>query len=144
MNPPTNNPPQHGYTVATVLLLTAVVAIGMAAVQTLVSASRAAALSNNPWSVSAVSSALNNLSADEIALRALAGGVIGLFVGIGIGATRLRPIAGVLLGIFVGVPVGAFACATLTQRENLVLVAIGSALLIALGAVVRLFSRKSR
>ena len=68
--------------------------------------------------------------------------MIGLLVGIGIGASRPRPVAGVLLGIFVGGGVGAFAGAVLAEPRNLPVAAIGSALLVLLGVAVRVFSSR--
>jgi hypothetical protein len=63
-------------------------------------------------------------------------------VGIGIGASRPRPVAGVVLGIFAGGFVGAFAGAVLAEPKNLPVAAIGSALLVLLGVVVRTFSAR--
>ena len=75
-------------------------------------------------------------------LRGIAGGMIGLLVGIGIGATRSRPVTGVLLGIFVGGGVGAFAGAILAEPRNLPVALVGSALLVLLGLVVRALSSR--
>ena len=72
----------------------------------------------------------------------MAGCMIGLLVGIGIGATRPRPVLGVLLGILVGGFVGGVAGGVLTQPENLPVAAIGSAVLLLLGGVVYLFSSR--
>jgi hypothetical protein len=130
MTNPKTTPPLHGFSVATLLLLTAVVAIGAAAARTIFVASEQTIEEGGYWSS----------EVQEAGLRAVAGGMIGLLVGIGIGATRPRPVAGVVLGILVGGCVGAFAGGVLADSRNLPVAAIGSALLLLVGIVVRVLS----
>ena len=145
MQNPKNNPPLHGFSVATLLLLTVVVAIGAAGVRTLVVTSNVVIDgSGGVLHSSTVAQSIQNAAnvRGEAVMRGIAGAMIGLLVGIGIGATRPRPVAGVLLGIFVGGGVGAFAGAVLAEPKNLPVAAIGAALLLLLGIVVRVFSSR--
>ena len=96
------NDPQHGFSVATLLLLTAVVAIGAAAVRNLVVAPD-------------VDERLNPASSRAIQASMQEAPVRGMVVG---------PLAG----------------AVLTDPRNLLLAAIGSAVLLLLGSVVRMLS----
>ena len=113
-------PKRNGFSLASILLLTAVVAIFLAAVRT-------AMVDEGP----------PDPAAD---MRGAGGGIVGLFVGIGIGVTRTRRVLGIGLGILVGWFVGGAAGMLLSQAKTLPLVFIGSAVLIALGVVVRRFS----
>ncbi len=147
-NPP-NNAPRHGFSVGTLLLLTAVVAIGLAGVRTVVVDSDRIALdavgrSGTTPTPSGVASIIAQRAQrqEEGRLRAMGGCMIGLLVGIGVGATRPRPVLGVLLGIIVGWFVGGVAGGFLAQPESLPLAAIGSAVLLLLGGVVYLFSSR--
>lgn len=136
MDYPAENRPQHGFSVATLLLLTAVVAIGLAAARTV--GLQVEKLDDRGW-LSPFEQRL-----DELAWRGAAGALVGMFVGIGVGATRPRPILGVLLAVPIGVLAGALTGAVITDPENVLLVAIGSALLILLGVVVRRFSYRPK
>jgi hypothetical protein len=142
---PNDNAPLHGFSIATLLLLTVVVAIGAAAMRTLVITSDLAdeQLQKGLQSVSPARAVQLAVQArNEGVLRGIAGGIIGLLVGIYLGATRRRPILGVLLGIVVGGFTGAFAGAVFTEPKNLLVAVVGSALLILLGVVVRGLSRR--
>jgi hypothetical protein len=137
-----NDTPRHGFSIAAVLLLTAVVAIGMAAAQSVrLELDRLDHTDppHNYWSSYRQYSPYQS-HIDDLNMRAFAGGLIGFFVGLGIGATRPRPVAGALFGLLIGGNVGAFAGSILTEPTNLLVVVIGSVLLIALAAVVRAFS----
>jgi hypothetical protein len=78
----------------------------------------------------------------SLAWRGFAGAIAGLFTGIVVGATRPRPLLGVLLAVPIGVFSGALAASFFTEPENVFLVVVGSVLLLLLGVVVRVFSRR--
>jgi hypothetical protein len=135
--------------VGTLLLLTAVVAIGLGGVRTLVVESDRIALdavgqSGTTPAPSSVASAIAGWQQrrEEAGLRALGGAMVGLLVGIGIGVTRPRPVLATLLGSLVGWFVGGVAAGFLSQPENLPVVGIGSALLLLMGGVFYVLSSR--
>jgi hypothetical protein len=145
MENPTNNAPQHGFSVATLLLLTAVVAIGLAASQTIwqqVDKLDRTAPPRYYWGPRQSSPFEERM--EELAWRGVAGAVVGLFVGIAVGATRPRPILGVLLALPVGMCWGGLVGAALTEPESVLVVAVGSTLLILFAVVIRALSRRPK
>jgi hypothetical protein len=134
-----DNTPLHGFSIATLMLLTVVVAVGAAAARTLVIASNVTAAEVGASVARAPSLAV--VTRTEAGLRGAAGAMIGLLVGIYLGLRRRRPMVGVPLGVVVGGLVGAFAGVVFTEPKNLLVAAIGSALLILLGIIVRGLSR---
>jgi hypothetical protein len=137
---PNDDVPLHGFSIATLMLLTVVVAIGAAAARTLVIASNVTAEGVSDSLKRAVQ--LVAAPTSEVVLRGIVGGTIGLLVGIYLGLTRKRPVLGVPLAAVVGVCVGAFAGVVFMEPRNLLVAAIGAALLILLGVVVRGLSRR--
>ncbi|MEN6451008.1 MAG: hypothetical protein ABFC96_10995 [Thermoguttaceae bacterium] len=134
---------RHGFSIGTLLLLMTIVAIFLAAARTVVvNADRAAAdalgSAGTTPTPSGVASAIAGQQEhqEEAAMRGVAGAVIGLLVGVGIGATRPRPVLGALLGILVGVPTGGVAGGILTQPENAPLALIGPAILLLMGGLI--------
>jgi len=111
---------QRGFSVATILLLTAVVAIFLAALRT-------------------VAVEPSAIPGEQLGLRAISGILIGTFVGLGMGLTRPRRRWGIPLGLLTGWFVGG-AGSLFADPRNLPLAAIGSLLLIVLGVVVRVGS----
>jgi len=145
MENPTNNSPQHGFSVATLLLLTAVAAIGLAAAQTTrLQVDRLDRTTPPQYYWAPRQPSPFEQRVEELALRALAGGLVGMFAGIAVGATRPRPSLGVLLAVPIGRFAGALAGAVFTEPENVPVVAIGSALVVLLGVVVRTFSLRPK
>jgi hypothetical protein len=144
MQNPANPPPQHGFSVATLLLLTAIVAICFAAVETswmqLDKLDHTKPRGIYPWSAYGPSEFEQQVQ--EIALRAVGGAVIGAIVGIAVGATRPRPFLGLLLAVPIGALVGAAICGVFTTVENIPLALVGSVLLILVGVGIRIFSRR--
>ena len=67
---------------------------------------------------------------------------IGLIVGVWFGAMQPRPIRGVLVGIPLGFYAGGGAGNLFGAPQNLPLVAIGSAVLVLLGLLVRRYSAR--
>ncbi len=134
MENPTKHAPLHGFSVGTLLLLTAVVAIGAAAVRTIIVTPRVE-ISSNRASIAAI-----HIDQGETALRGVAGCLIGLLVGIRLGAMRPRPLVGVLFGVFIGGIIGALAGGVLADPRNLSLAVSGSALLILFGVGMRALS----
>jgi hypothetical protein len=130
--------PLHGFSIATLMLLTVVVAIGAAAARTLVVASNVTAADVGGSLKRAVQ--LATAPTSEVVLRGIVGGIIGLLVGIYLGLTRRRPVLGVPLAAIVGVCVGAFAGIVFMEPRNLLVAAIGAVLLILLGVLVRALS----
>jgi hypothetical protein len=121
---PADNGPLHGFSVGTILLLTVVVAVGAAGVRT------------------AMTTPASDMPVALAPLRGIAGAMIGALVGICLGATGRRPVIGVVLGFLAGDVVGAFAGVVLAEPKNLPVAAVGSALLVLLGVVVRVFSSR--
>lgn len=147
MTDTSNNQLRHGFSVGTLLLLTAVVAIGMAGVRTLVMSANETVIEESRPAVSSTqaTSTLDVCWAqqkEEATMRGAAGIMIGLLVGFGIGITRPRRLLGVLLSVGVGAVVGGVAGGVLTQRENLSVVLIGSAVLFTFGGVIYTLSSR--
>jgi hypothetical protein len=145
MENPTNNAPQHGFSVATLLLLTAVIAIGLAAAQTVwqqVDKLDRTAPPRYYWGPPQPSPFEQRV--DELAWRGVGGAIVGLFVGIAVGATRPRPILGVLVALPIGIVWGAIVAAALTEPESVLVVAVGSTLLVLFGLAIRALSRRPK
>jgi hypothetical protein len=140
MENPNDDAPLHGFSIATLMLLTVVVAIGAAAARTLVIASNMTAAEVGASLMRATQLAV--VSPSEAFLRGTAGAIIGLLVGIYLGLHRRRPIVGVPLGAIVGGFVGGFAGIVFTEPRNLLVAAIGAVLLVLLGIIVRGLSRR--
>jgi hypothetical protein len=117
---------RSSYSLATMLLATAVVSIALAA-------GRNAALLGRE----------NLLKSEQFMFYGIGGAAVGILVGIGIGATRPKPVLGVLLGIFGGIAMGGSFGALFSLPNNFPVAAIGAGILLLFGIVVRAFSRRS-
>lgn len=115
---PTDSHHYRGFSVASILLLTAAVAIFLAALRT-------------------VAVEPSAIPGDQLGLRAISGILIGTFVGLGMGLTRPRRRWGIPLGLLTGWFVGGAAGSLFADPRNLPLAVIGSLVLIVLGVVVR-------
>ena len=110
-----------GFSLASILLLTAVAAIFLGATRTLVV--------DQP-----------NVDEDLLGLRGAAGVIVGLFVGLAVGLTQPRPFRACLLTAPIGTIAGAGAAVLLALPANLPVVAVGSLVLVVFGLVVRAWS----
>lgn len=113
----------HGtrFSLASILLLTAIVAVGLAAVQAVVLYG-------------------NRMDPGEIVAACFFGGAIGAMVGLVIGLKQPRPVAGALIGLVAGAAAGAPAVLLFAHPVNLPVIAFGSVVLIVFALVVRRFS----
>jgi hypothetical protein len=135
---------RHGFSIAAVLLLTAVVAIALASVQTMVMELDKLEQTGQTqyYNRGYQTRSPYQESLDELGMRSFGGAIIGLFVGVVVGVGRPRPFFGVLFGIPFGAITGGVSGGVLIAPCNLPLVAIGSAVLILLGLMVRKFSHR--
>jgi len=111
-----------GFSLASILLLTVVVAVFAAGIASVLTR----------WS-----------GANRWLLLATAGGgmLIGIAVGVAVGLRQLRPVAGVVAGVPTGAIAGA-GCGLLLAAPNLLpIVVVGSAVMVVFALVVRLYSR---
>ena len=113
--------PSHTFSLATMLLLTTVVAIFMAAARVFITGQQ-------------------TIKADEAAWRAIVGAGIGLFVGATIAFRRRRWGFGLALAVLIGPLVGGAAAVLMAEPRNLSVVLVGSAVLVLFGLVVRKLS----
>ncbi len=148
MDSPTNNPtlpePARGrtFSLATILLLTTVVAVFSAA-------GRGFAIRPRPKPAAARANAYaytygRFLQPDPEEIeeaRVVVGAAIGLIVGVTVALRRRRWLLGLLLAVLVAAPVGGAAAVLLAEPGTFPVVLAGSAVLLALGAAVRIFSR---
>jgi hypothetical protein len=116
--------PRAGFSLASVLLLTAVVAVVLAALR-------------------AVWLERNELSPELAVFAAGSGLVLGLVVGIVSGAGHRRRGIGIITGGAIGSVAGAAGGLICISPGAVVVAAVGSALLIAFGLVIRKGSRQS-
>lgn len=112
-----------GFSLASIMLLTAVVAVFLAAVPSI-----------------AVRHGRINLEA--LGWLAIVGGAIGLAVGAAIGLGQLHRARGILLGLASGAIFGAATMVLLVAPYNLALAAVGSLVIVLFAAVVRICSAK--
>jgi hypothetical protein len=138
MEDTTNNSPKRGFTIAALMLLIAVTAIGLAAART----------TGQALGTSLATSVLTQWQYEEgveaLKARAVGGAVIGIFAGFVVGITRSRRVEGIIMAVPVAAVAGGLAAACLTQRENVPLVLVGSVVVVLLGVVVRTFSSHSQ
>ncbi len=113
-----------GYSLASIFLLTIVVAVVSAAAGT-------AVLDRDRF------------NPETLAVCAIIGGVVGLPVGAAVGLGRTQRAGGTLLGIAAGVVAGAVAGGLLSLPGKLPALAVGSVVLVAFAVVVRRFSAKT-
>lgn len=118
------NPHRKGYSLASLLLLTAVVAVFLAATCT-------AWLDPPP-----------DMDPDLIAGCGVGGLVVGLCVGLGIGANQLRPLPGAGLGMLAGMLAGVASGVLLAAPNKMLPVAVGSLVIVLFGLAVRYGSKK--
>jgi hypothetical protein len=139
---------RRSFSVGTVLLLTAVVAIGMAGMRVVVETVRNTS-SESPESrqygygfyVRSSPSPRRTLE-EELRWRALGGTMVGLLVGIGVGVMRPRPVLGGILGGLLGMVIGAAVGGAMTCPDSLAVTLIGSLLLFLMGAVICMLSNR--
>lgn len=112
---------RKGFSLASILLLTAVVAVLLAATVTAVADHQ-------------------GVGREVLAVIAVIGAMAGALIGVVIGLTQVARIRGALLGLLVGIITGAAAGISLTTPSNLVTLAIGSLVLVLFGVVVRFLS----
>jgi hypothetical protein len=137
--------PDHGrtFSLATILLLTTVVAIFMAA-------ARGYEVRPKPDQQPSAGLLSPVFRAPQPRLdeledhRAGMGALLGLIVGVVIALRRRRWALGLLLAVVPGLWVGAAAAVPLAEPCNFPVALAGSAVLLTLAAVVRAFSRDSR
>ena len=141
----TNNLPRNGFSIATLLLLVAVVAIFLAAAETTWLKVDKLDRTRPPTSfwMPAEPSPFER-QVEALAGRAVGGAIIGMFSGLVAGVMQSRRFFGTLLAVPVGAVGGALAAALFTQPENVLLVVVGSVVLVLLGVVVQVFSRHPR
>ncbi len=137
--------PDHGrtFSLATILLLTTVVAIFMAAargyeVRPRPEPPRSSNLFG--YSYSRPQPSLDELEGN----RAGMGALLGLIVGVVIALRRRRWALGLLLAVIPGLWVGAAAAVPLAEPCNFPVALAGSAVLLGLAVAVRAFSRDTR
>jgi hypothetical protein len=124
---------RRGFSLASLLLLTAVVAVFLAAICTLrlhqdAEASQPQGYAGpNPYEALAV-------------VAGMGGMLVGLFVGLVIGAGQLRPLWGICLGVFVGMITGTASGVLLAAPGKMLPILVGSLLIVLFGAVVRRYS----
>ncbi len=141
----TNNLPRNGFSIATLLLLVAVVAVFLAAAETTWLKIDKLDRTRPPtyfWTPAEPSPFERQVEA--LAGRAVGGAIIGMFSGLIAGVMQARRFFGTLLAVPVGAVGGALAAALFTQPENVLLVVVGSVVLVLLGVVVQVFSRHPR
>jgi hypothetical protein len=146
MDSPANHPtlpePVGGrtFSLATILLLTTVVAVFSAAGRGFAIRARPkpADAPTNPY---AYGSPRQPEYEEVEEARVVVGGAIGLIVGVTVALRRRRWLSGLLLAVLVAAPVGGAAAVLLAEPGNFPVVLAGSAVLLALGAAVRMFSR---
>jgi hypothetical protein len=141
----TNSLPRNGFSIATLLLLVAVVAIFFAAAETTwlkVDKLDRTKPTTYYWMPAEPSPFERQMEA--LAERAVGGAIIGIFIGLAAGVTRSRRFFGTLLTVPAGAVAGAMAAALFTQPENVLLVVVGSVVLVLLGVVVQVFSSHPR
>jgi LytS/YehU family sensor histidine kinase len=137
----TTNLPRRGFSIATLLLLTAVAAIALAAIETTWLKIDKLDRNRPPtsfWRPPEPSPFERQVQA--LAGRAVGGAFIGIISGLVIGITRSRRFLGTLLAVLVGAVGGALTASLFTQPENVLLAVVGSVVLLLFGAVVRTFS----
>ncbi len=113
---------RRGFSLASILLLTAVIAIFMAALVTVSDHRRAGG------------------NQDLAVACAAAGLIVGLLTGAVVGYNQVRQARGTLLGMSVGMVCGGAAGAFLAVPRSLLPIVIGSVVLVLFGVVVRLNS----
>jgi len=127
-----NDNPEHrpqatqgqGFSLASILLLTAVVAVFFAAVATGMKSEERAD--------------------EELVIACAVGGlIVGGLVGVGIGLTQIRRLRGVALGVCAGTTSGTMAGVLLAMPRGLPAIVVGSLVLVLFAGVVRFFSRGS-
>ena len=128
---------RRGFSLASLLLLTAVVAVFLAAICTVWLPSSPAQEEDavpvlEPWPV----------QEGLIVLSVIGGLLVGSFVGLVIGAGQLRPLPGVCLGTFVGMLAGTATGVLLAVPDKTLPIAIGSLVIVLFGAMVRRFSAR--
>jgi hypothetical protein len=80
---------------------------------------------------------------DLLILRAISGVMIGAIIGVCMGVSRRHRYWGGTVGFFEGGTIGGCAATILSVPECSHLAAIGAAVLLAFGVVVRVFSRRA-
>ena len=124
---------RKGYSLASLLLLTAVVAVFLAAICSLWRPS--GTQRTNPSAFEAT-----DLNRDLIGVCVMGGLLVGPLVGLVIGAGQVRPLRGAVVGIFAGLIAGGVTGALLAAPGKMLPIAVGSLVLVLFGAVVRRFS----
>ncbi len=146
MENPADNSPQNGFSIATLLLLVAASAIGLAAMETtwlkIDKLDRTRAPASYYWMSPGPSPFQQQV--ESLAERAAGGAIVGMIIGLVVGIIRSRGVLGTLLAIPVGAVAGAAAAALFTQPENVLLVVVGCVVLVLLGIVVQTFSSRPR
>lgn len=126
---------RKGFSLASLLLLTAVVAVFLAAICS-------AWLPSGQQRADPYGFERPDVDNEVIVAGVIGGLTVGSLVGLVIGANQVRPLPGVLLGTFVGTITGAASGALLVMPEKTLPIAVGSLVIMLFGAVVRRFSRK--
>jgi hypothetical protein len=114
---------RNGFSLASILLLTAVVAVFLAAIC-------------SAWLEP------NSVHKELAGVCVVAGIVVGGCVGLGVGLTQMQRRIGAPFGLLVGMIAGAAGGALLAVPGKLPAIAIGSLVLVLFGAVVRLYSAR--
>ncbi len=109
---------RHGFSVASILLLTAVVAIFFAAITTGL---------KDP----------DRLDSSALAFFGVGGSILGGLVGVVIGLNQIRPIRGLLLGLPSGSISGAMAGVLLVVPQGFLAMIVGAIVLLVFAVVVR-------
>ena len=143
MDNSTDNAPRHGFSIASLLLLTAVAAIGLAAMQTVqMEVEKLDRTRPQRYFWAPPEPSPYDRRVEEITLRAIAGGLVGLLAGAWVGATPAQLALGLLWAVPIGILWGALAGAVLTDPGTVLVALIGSVLLVLFGAVVRKLSHR--
>jgi hypothetical protein len=123
----------RGFSLASLLLLTAVVAVFLAAICTVWLHSDRDRARPDVY-------AGPNLDEALLAISVMGGLMVGSLVGLVIGASRVRPLRGAFLGTFVGMIAGAASGALLAVPGKMLPLGVGSLVIVLFGAVVRYYS----
>jgi hypothetical protein len=121
---------RRGFSLASLLLLTAVVAVFLAAICS-------AWLRPDADQEQADVFAEANPDEPLLAVGVVGGMAVGWLVGLVIGACQVRPLPGAILGMLVGMIAGAASGALLAVPGNVLPIAVGSLVIVLFGVVVR-------
>lgn len=126
---------RKGFSLASLLLLTAVVAVFLAAICSIwLPSSEGQA---DPYGLEPP-----DMDNEVVGVGVTAGLMVGSLVGLAIGANQVRPLPGVFLGTFVGAIAGAASGALLVLPQKTLPIGVGSLVILMFAAVVRRYSRK--